>query len=79
MNTHLSYTKTTVRGDCAVVALAVECVFGAAGLIPHVRKALTVQTTIQWNYTTVLKIIFGLLSAGLLIRFFKAGGVRMLE
>jgi uncharacterized protein len=38
-----------------------------------------VETAIQWNYTTILNIIFLLLAAMLLVRFFRTGGVKMLK
>jgi hypothetical protein len=37
------------------------------------------QAPITWDYTTVLNIVFLLLSAGLLIRFFRSGGAPMLK
>src|SRR5499425_476689 len=52
----------------------VEFTFGGLGLIPAERTANVADTGIQWNYTTVLNIIFLLLAAALLIRFFRSGG-----
>jgi hypothetical protein len=37
------------------------------------------QTAITWNYTTILNIIFLLLAAALLIRFFRTGTGPMLK
>ncbi len=34
---------------------------------------------IEWNYTTILNIIFLLLAAALLVRFFRSGGGPMLR
>jgi uncharacterized protein len=56
----------------------VEFLFGGLGLIPATRAAKVVSTGIQWNYTTVLNIIFLLLAAALLARFFRSGGGPML-
>jgi len=57
----------------------VEFLFGGLGLIPTERTAKVTDTGIQWNYTTVLNIIFLLLAAALLVRFFRSGGGPMLK
>ena len=57
----------------------VEFTFGALGLIPAERAAKVADTGIQWNYTTVLNIVFLLLAAALLVRFFRSGGGPMLK
>ncbi len=57
----------------------VEFLFGGLGLIPTERAARVAAQGIQWNYTTVLNIIFLLLAAALLVRFFRSGGVTMLR
>jgi uncharacterized membrane protein YraQ (UPF0718 family) len=57
----------------------VEFLFGGLGLIPAERTAKVADTGIQWNYTTVLNIIFLLLAAALLVRFFRSGGGPMLK
>jgi uncharacterized protein len=57
----------------------VEFLFGGLGLIPAERTAKVAEAGIQWNYTTVLNIIFLLLAAALLIRFFRSGGGAMLK
>jgi len=57
----------------------VEFLFGALGLIPAERTAKVAEAGIQWNYTTVLNIIFLLLAAALLVRFFRSGGAAMLK
>ncbi len=57
----------------------VEFLFGGLGLIPAERAAKITDTGIQWNYTTVLNIIFLLLAAALLVRFFRSGGGPMLK
>ena len=56
----------------------VEFLFGGLGLIPAERTAKVAEAGIQWNYTTVLNIIFLLLAAALLVRFFRSGGPAML-
>ena len=57
----------------------IEFLFGALGLIPAERMAKVAEAGIQWNYTTVLNIIFLLLAAALLVRFFRSGGAPMLK
>src|SRR5262245_29610326 len=52
---------------------AVEFAFGGLGLIPAERAASVAETGITWNYTTILNIVFLLLAAALLIRFFRSG------
>jgi len=63
----------------AAAALAIELTFKAVGLVPAERHAKIVETAIQWNYTTILNIIFLILAAMLIIRFFRTGGTKMLK
>ncbi len=60
-------------------ALAVEFIFGALHLVPHERKAQIVESSIRWNYTTILNIVFLALAAILVIRFLRTGGPAMLR
>ncbi len=62
-----------------IAGYIVEFLFGALGLIPSERAAKVTEHAIQWNYTTVLNIIFLLLAAALLVRFFRSGGRAMLK
>jgi uncharacterized membrane protein YraQ (UPF0718 family) len=57
----------------------VEFTFGGLGLIPAGRTAKVAETGISLNYTTVLNIVFLLLAAALLVRFFRSGGGPMLK
>jgi hypothetical protein len=61
-----------------LAAYAVEFAFGGLGLIPAGRTAKVTEVGITWNYTTILNIIFLLLAAALLVRFFRSGGRPML-
>ena len=63
----------------ALSALAVETLFGALHLIPAERKVQIMQESVRWNYTSVLNILFLLVSAVLLLRFLKTGGPEMLK
>jgi uncharacterized membrane protein YraQ (UPF0718 family) len=62
-----------------IAGYVIEFLFGALGLIPHSRAANVTEHAIQWNYTTVLNIIFLLIAAALLVRFFRTGGGSMLK
>jgi len=62
-----------------LAALLVEFLFQALGLIPSQRSAQIVETSISFNYTTVLNIIFLAIAAFLLVRFFKTGGPKMMS
>jgi len=52
--------------------------FELLGLIPSQRSAQIVETSISFNYTTVLNIIFLAVAALLVVRFFRTGGPKML-
>ncbi len=60
-------------------AYLVELIFGGLGLIPSGRHAKVVEASVQWNYTTVLNIVFLLLAGALLYRFVRTGGMVMLK
>ncbi|HEX9520864.1 MAG TPA: permease [Streptosporangiaceae bacterium] len=67
------YTTMVIAG------YIIEFLFGGLGLVPAQRAAKVAAQGIQWNYTTVLNIIFLLLAAALLVRFFRSGGGPMLR
>ncbi len=69
----------TFYATMVVAAYIVEFSFGALGLIPATRDARVGETGVQWNYTTYLNIVFLLLAAALLVRFFRTGGGPMLR
>ncbi|MFB2771331.1 permease [Pelatocladus sp. BLCC-F211] len=60
-------------------ALIIEILFQILGLIPQEHNAKVVEASIQFNYTTVLNILFLALAVLLVIRFFKTGGPHMLQ
>jgi uncharacterized membrane protein YraQ (UPF0718 family) len=62
-----------------VAGYIIELLFGGLGLIPAERTAKVAQTSITWNYTTILNIIFLLLAAVLVWRFYRTGGAAMLK
>ena len=57
----------------------IEFAFGGLGLVPAERAAKVTDAGITWNYTTILNIIFLLLAAALVIRFFRSGSAPMLK
>ena len=63
----------------AAAALIVEGLFLLLHLIPERGHAKIMQESIRWNYTSVLDIVFLLLSALLLLRFLRTGGPAMLR
>ncbi|MFD3931015.1 permease [Streptomyces sp. NPDC058614] len=62
-----------------VAGYIVELVFGGLGLVPDQADATIPMEGITWNYTTWLNIVFLLLAATLIARFFRTGGTDMLR
>jgi uncharacterized membrane protein YraQ (UPF0718 family) len=62
----------------AGAALVIEYAFQLLGLIPQHRAARIVETSITFNYTTVLNIVFLALAAFLVGRFLRTGGPKMM-
>jgi uncharacterized membrane protein YraQ (UPF0718 family) len=73
------YLLVTFYATMVVAGLVVETLFGILGLIPDQRNAKVVETSITWNYTTLLNIAFLVLTAALLVRFLRTGGPAMLR
>ncbi|MDQ1512628.1 MAG: uncharacterized protein QOC59_470 [Microbacteriaceae bacterium] len=57
----------------------IELLFTPLGLIPHERKAAVLESTISWNYTTWLNIVFLALAAVLVFWFYRSGSGSMLR
>jgi len=47
--------------------------------IPAVRSATVLEASVSWNYTSVLNIIFLIITALIVTRFLKTGGRKMLS
>ncbi|GAA4619667.1 permease [Actinoallomurus vinaceus] len=62
-----------------VAGYLIELVFGVTGLVPGKRHAVVMEAGVSWNYTTWLNIAFLLLTAVLLVRFVRTGGIPMLK
>jgi len=68
------FLLVTFYGTMAAAGLIVEFLFQGLGIVPTERNAKVVQASITWNYTTVLNILFLLLAAALVLRYFRRGG-----
>ncbi|MDT7843273.1 permease [Streptomyces justiciae] len=73
------FLLVTFFAAMAVAGYAVEFAFGGLGLIPDQADATIPEEGITWNYTTWLNIVFLLLAATLLLRFWRTGGPAMLR
>jgi hypothetical protein len=62
-----------------IAGLAVDLIFKTVGLERTARNAKVVEASVQWNYTTVLNIVFVGLAALLVYRFVRTGGIAMLR
>jgi uncharacterized membrane protein YraQ (UPF0718 family) len=62
-----------------IAGYIIEFLFSGLDLVPAERAAKVTEQGIQWNYTTILNIIFLLLAAALVVRFFRSGGRAMLK
>jgi uncharacterized protein len=73
------FILATFYATMAAAGYLIELIFGSLGLIPAGRHARVVEASVQWNYTTVLNIIFLILAAALCYRFARTGGIPMLK
>ena len=62
-----------------IAGYVVEFLFRGLGLVPAERTARVGVTGLEWNYTTVLNIVFLLVAAALLVRFYRSGARPMLK
>ncbi len=75
----MSYILVTFYVTMAAAGYVVEFLFAALGIIPQNRNVAAISEGMQWNYTTVLNIIFLIIAAVLVIRFLRTGGPAMLK
>src|SRR6266478_2138675 len=73
------YILVTFYVTMAAAGYIVEFLFGALNIIPQNRNIVAIAEGIQWNYTTILNIIFLMLAAVMVIRFIRTGGIPMLR
>lgn len=58
---------------------AVELLFTVLGLVPGERNATVTEASVSWNYTTWLNLVFLALTAVMVTRFVRTGGLPMLK
>ncbi len=75
----MSYILVTFFVTMASAGYVIEFLFAALGIIPQNRHVVALTSGVQWNYTSVLNIIFLVLAAVLVMRFIRTGGVSMLK
>ncbi len=75
----MGYILITFYVTMAAAGYVVEFLFEALGIIPHDRNVVAITEGIQWNYTSILNIIFLILAAVFVIRFIRTGGLAMLR
>src|SRR5262249_54727109 len=73
------FILATFYVSMVAAALVVELIFQSAGLVPAHGGAHVVETTISFNYTTVLNVLFLALASALTWRFARTGGPAMLR
>src|SRR5207248_748536 len=73
----MSFIFLTFYVTMAAAGYIVEFLFEALGIIPNDRNVVIIAEGIQWNYTSILNIIFLALAAALVIRFIRTGGLPM--
>jgi len=74
-----AFLLVTMYTAMAGSALVIELIFQGLHLVPPERHAKIVEASVQWNYTTVLNIIFLVIASLLLWRFFTTGGPEMVS
>jgi uncharacterized membrane protein YraQ (UPF0718 family) len=74
----MGYILLTFYVTMVAAGYVVELLFGVLGITPQNHNVVAITEGIQWNYTTILNIIFLVLAAVLVIRFISTGGIPML-
>src|SRR2546428_5345423 len=75
----MGYILLTIYVTMAAAGYSVEFLFQALGIIPQDHHVAAITEGVQWNYTSILNIVFLLLAAILVIRFIRTGGIPMLR
>ncbi len=75
----MGYILLTFYITMAAAGYVVEFLFEALGIIPTNRNIVAITEGVQWNYTSILNIIFLILAAIMIIRFIRTGGIPMLR
>ncbi|MBI3624489.1 permease [Candidatus Saccharibacteria bacterium] len=74
-----SFLFVTFYAAMVAAGYIIEGLFTLLNLTPHIRNARVLEASISWNYTSVLNIIFLLISTALVWRFLRTGGPKMLK
>jgi len=74
-----AFIFATFYAVMVIAGYVIEFVFAPLGLIPATRDAKVVEASITLNYTSVLNVLFLVLSAVLVVRFIRSGGLPMLR
>src|SRR5204863_6908054 len=65
----MGYILVTFYVTMAAAGYVIEFLFAALGIIPENRNVVAITEGMQWNYTTVLNILFLIIATVLVIRF----------
>ncbi len=74
-----AYLLAVSYATMALAGLSVGLLFRALGRTPTDRHVTVFESTVSWNYNTVLDIVFLAVAGLLLIRFLRTGGIAMLR
>ena len=74
-----AYLLAVSYAAMVLAGLIIGLAFNLVGATPTNRNILVFDTTISWNYDTVLNIALLLIIAGLGVRFLRTGGIGMLR
>ncbi len=69
-----AFLAATLYVTMVVSGLAVEYLFRALGIERTARDAKVTEASVTWNYTTYLDVVFLVLAALLVWRYFRRGG-----
>src|SRR5438094_7832180 len=68
------FLLATFYASMVAAGVAVEFLFQGLGIERHARNAKVEMASVSWNYTTYLNIVFLLVAAVLVWRYFRRGG-----
>ena len=75
-----AFIFVTFYASMVAAGLVVELLFEGVGIERKARNAKVEMASVSWNYTTALNIVFLLLAASLVWRYFRrGGGIAMLK
>jgi uncharacterized membrane protein YraQ (UPF0718 family) len=68
------FLLATFYATMVAAGLVTEFLFQGLGIERHARNAKVEMASVSWNYSTLLNIVFLLLAAALVWRYFRRGG-----